>query len=231
MIRFPFVFLLTITLLTSALRAVEPEGHNAGSDHARSGIANADASLNPGDGATVHSATGHGEGPAAALTPFAGTIAQSIAAILVFGIVFYILKAKAWGPILTGLQEREGKIKRDLADAEAARVRAEESQKQYATQIAGAEGQIRDLLAKATADAEKIGTNLKMQAQQEAEEIKERAAREIESAKNQALREVYEQTAILATSVAEKILKRNLNADDQRSLVNESLNELAASKN
>jgi len=167
-------------------------------------------------------------GPA---SPFAGTIYQGIAAILVFLIVFVILRKTAWGPILKGLADREARIKRDITDAEAARVRAEESQKQYLSQLAGAESQVRDLLNKAIADAEKIGTNLKMQAQQEAEEIKERAQREIEAAKNQALREVYEQTAELATSVAEKILKRNLNADDQRSLVNESLEQLAATKN
>ena len=50
--------------------------------------------------------------------------------------------------------------------------------------------------------------------------------------RNEALREVYEQAANLATNVAEKILRRNLNAADQRDLVNASLEQLqTAAKN
>jgi F-type H+-transporting ATPase subunit b len=84
------------------------------------------------------------------------------------------------------------------------------------------------LLSSATVEAEKIAAGIRMHAQQEAEEIKERAMKEIESSKQQALSEIYEQTAALATSVAEKILRRNLNADDQRDLVQRSLEELQA---
>jgi F0F1-type ATP synthase membrane subunit b/b' len=65
-----------------------------------------------------------------------------------------------------------------------------------------------------------------MQAQKESEEIKERANREIDASKNQALREIYETAANLATSVAEKILRRNLNVDDQRDLVTRSLDQM-----
>ena len=65
-----------------------------------------------------------------------------------------------------------------------------------------------------------------MKAQQEAEESKEHATREIEAAKQTALTEIYAQTANLATSIAEKIIRRNLNADDQRDLVDQSLKQL-----
>ncbi len=82
------------------------------------------------------------------------------------------------------------------------------------------------ILSQAAADAEKIGTSIRMKAQEEAEEAKERATKEIEAAKNTALTEIYEQTANLATSIAEKVIRRNLNADDQRELVKESLKQL-----
>jgi F-type H+-transporting ATPase subunit b len=73
---------------------------------------------------------------------------------------------------------------------------------------------------------------MKMRAQREAEEAKERATAEIEQAKRNALAEIYDQTANLATSVAEKIIRRQLNANDQRDLVNESLSQLQSiSKN
>lgn len=162
----------------------------------------------------------------AAPTPFAGTIAQSIAAIVVFLVVFTVLKQKAWGPIVKSLSDRENKIRRDIEEAEAARARAEATQREYQAQLATAEQTVREMLAKATGDAEQVAAGIQKRAQAEAEETKEKAVREIDAARRDAIRQVHEQAAILATNVAEKILRRNLNADDQRDLVAASLDQL-----
>ncbi|HEV2293665.1 MAG TPA: F0F1 ATP synthase subunit B [Tepidisphaeraceae bacterium] len=151
---------------------------------------------------------------------------QAMWVIIIFVALLAILYPTAWKSVLAGLKAREERIRRDIADAEAARARAEGTLREYNQQLASAEGQIREMLAKAQADGERIGTNLRMQAQQESEEIKNRATRDIEAAKDQALAEVYERTAELATAVAEKILRRNLNADDQRDLVSRSLEQV-----
>ncbi|HEY8747824.1 MAG TPA: F0F1 ATP synthase subunit B, partial [Tepidisphaeraceae bacterium] len=132
----------------------------------------------------------------------------------------------AWKNVLKGLKGREDRIRADIAQAEAARTKAEASLADYNRQLATAEQKVRDILAKATVDAEQLATSIRARAQSESEEIKERATRDIEAAREQALTEIYQQTADLATRVAEKILRRNLNADDQRDLVNQSLAEL-----
>lgn len=167
----------------------------------------------------------------AAPTPFAGTIAQSIAAIVVFLVVFAVLKQKAWGPIVKSLSDRENKIRRDIEEAEAARARAEATLREYQAQLATAEQKVREMLAKATGDAEQVSAGIQKRAQAEAEETKEKAVREIDAARRDAVRQVHEQAAILATTVAEKILRRNLNADDQRDLVAASLDQLQYVKN
>jgi F-type H+-transporting ATPase subunit b len=66
---------------------------------------------------------------------------------------------------------------------------------------------------------------MKMQAQQDAEAAKERAERDIDAARKAALADIYAQAADLSTTIAEKILRRNLNAADQRQLVDESLRQ------
>jgi F-type H+-transporting ATPase subunit b len=180
--------------------------------------------------AIVRAAEEHHEAAAATPTPFAGTIAQSIAAIIVFLVVFFVLKQKAWGPILKGLSDREEKIRRDIEEAEAARARAEATQKEYQAQLATAEQKVRELLAKATADAEQVAATIRTQAQKDAQETKENALRDIDSARRSAVREVHEQAAVLATNVASKILRRNLNPDDQRDLVASSLEQLQTIK-
>ena len=150
----------------------------------------------------------------------------AITTLVVFALLMAVLGKYAWGPIATGLKAREDRIRKDIADAEAARARAEETLKEYSARLATAEQQVRDMLAKATAEGETVAAGIRTRAQQEAEETRERALRDIDAARDQAVSQVHEQAAVLATSVAEKILRRNLNADDQRDLVAQSLNEL-----
>jgi F-type H+-transporting ATPase subunit b len=167
-----------------------------------------------------------GEAPSLLKKPGVAEVVTSVVTLVVFLALVAVLSKYAWGPIVSGLKAREDKIRKDIRDAEESRLKAEQTLKQYQAQLATAEQQVRDLITKASNDAQQVATTIKMHAQQEAEEAKERATREIEAAKNQALAEIYEQTATLATSVAEKILRRNLNADDQRDLVHGSLEQL-----
>jgi F-type H+-transporting ATPase subunit b len=153
-------------------------------------------------------------------------IGQIIWVLIIFVLLVTILYKAAWKNVLAGLKARESRIRQDIADAESARLKAEATLRDYTKQLSDAEGKVRDILTKAAADAERVGQSIRMQAQTDAEEIKERANREIEASKNQAIREVYDTAANLATSVAEKILRRNLNADDQRDLVTRSLDQM-----
>jgi F-type H+-transporting ATPase subunit b len=143
------------------------------------------------------SAEAGGEANSPLYAPNQGLI-TGLATIIIFVLLVAILGKYAWGPILSGLRAREEKIRKDIADAEATRARAEATLREYNAQLATAEQKVRDMIAKATTDAE------------------------------QALAEIYAQTAELSTRIAEKILKRNINADDQRELVNQSLQELEA---
>ena len=179
----------------------------------------------PGESsARVHEPAGAEETPSLISGPDRGLV-TAITTLIVFAALLAVLGKYAWGPIAAGLKKREDKIRQDIADAEAARKRAQETLNQYNQQLATAEQQVRDILAKASADAEKIATSLKMQAQQEAEEIKERASRDIEAARKAAVADVHAQAAELSTLIASKILRRNLNPDDQRDLVNSSLDQ------
>jgi len=139
-----------------------------------------------------------------------------------------VLYPAAWKNVLAGLKAREERIRRDIADAEAARTRAEATLKEYNTQLAAAETRVRDMLAKATAEGETIAAGIRTRAQQEAEDTKQRATRDIEAARDQAVAELHQQAAVLATTVAEKILRRNLNPEDQRDLVDRSLAEISS---
>ena len=157
-------------------------------------------------------------------------VQQAVWVLVIFVVLVFILYRTAWKNVLAGLKAREDRIRKDIADAESARVRGEQALKDYNAQLATAEAKVQAMFNQAAVDAEKIAAGIRMHAQQEAEEIKERAIREIETSKEQALSEIYEQTANLSTSIAEKILKRSLNADDQRDLVAQGLEQLQTLK-
>lgn len=152
--------------------------------------------------------------------------------LIIFVVMLAILYPTAWKNVLAGLKKREERIRGDIAAAEAANAKAQAAMREYQNQLAQAESKVRDLLSQAGADAEKLAAGVKVRAQQEAEEIKERATREIETSKNNALAEIYAQVATLSTSIAEKILRRSLNAEDQKDLVAQSLEQMqSAAKN
>lgn len=154
------------------------------------------------------------------------SLITALTTLVIFVVLVSVLGKAAWGPIVKGLAAREAKIRGDITAAEAARKQAEQALADYNAKIANAQEQIRTMLSNAAADGEKLATSIRMKAQSEAEEIKERATKDIDAAREAALREIYEKTAELSTSIAEKIIRRNLNANDQQELVRQSLEQL-----
>ncbi len=180
---------------------------------------------------TAHEGATHGgNAEGGVLSPINQGLVSAITTLVVFVLLLVVLTKFAFGPIAAGLKKREDKIRLDIEAAEKARGDAEKALANYNQQLATAQSQVQSLIAQASADAEKLGTNIKMKAQQEAEEARGRALKEIEQAKNAAVSEIHEHAALLATTVAEKILRRNINADDQRDLVAASLSELKSAK-
>lgn len=155
----------------------------------------------------------------------------SLTTLVTFIVLLWLLSKTAWGPIVRGLKAREDRIASDLKAAEENRLKSEALLREYDAKIAAAEAEIRKMMTQATADADKIRVTLQARAQQEIEEMREKASREIEAEKNRALAELQEQAAELATLVAEKILQRQITAEDQRELVRRSLEQLAQSRN
>lgn len=158
---------------------------------------------------------------------FDGTLAQSIAAVIVFLILFAVLTKFAWGSILQGLQDREAKIKKDLEQAQEAAKQAADTLKEYQVKLAAAQEEAKGIIDQGRSDAQSIASKLKEQAQKDAQQLQQRSRDEIRLAKEQAIQEIYAQAADLSVAVAEKILHRQLNAQDHQQIIEQSLAELA----
>jgi F-type H+-transporting ATPase subunit b len=170
--------------------------------------------------------------PTPGVLPTAGEgIAPMIVTLLVFGAVFFILSATAWPKIVKGLKDREQKIRSEIEAAEQAQKRAKEALQQYEKNLADARAEAQQMLDQARAQQQQIATDLKAKADVELTAMRERARRDIDAAKNAALNELYAESAKLATNIAGKILQREVTPGDQSRLVEESLRELAGTRN
>jgi F-type H+-transporting ATPase subunit b len=171
--------------------------------------------------AEAHAATG-GEEP----NLFAGTLLQSLAAIIAFLLVLLILRKYAWGPILKGLQDRENQIKQDLQGAEQANAQARRTLAEYEQTLAEAHADSRKLLDQARADAQELRAKLKDETEREMANLRQRAGEEIDLARQHALADLHAHAAELATAVAAKVIGRQITDADTQRLVDESLQEL-----
>jgi len=151
---------------------------------------------------------------------------EMIWAALVFLIFAGILGFVVWPKILAALQAREQKLEGDLVGAESARKQAEAALAEYKAKIAEAQAEARKVVEEAKTAAERAAASIRSQTESEIAKMRDRASAEIAAAKTQAVSEIHAHTAELATLVAGKILRRQINAEDQQRLVQESLAEL-----
>lgn len=157
--------------------------------------------------------------------PDAG-IVTGIASIVVFLLVLAVLSLKVWPVISKGLDERAQKIRSEIEAAEMAQQQAKAALAQYEKNLADARAEAQRMLDDAKAQQLSLAADLKVKAEADLNQMRERARRDIESAKRTALNEIYTEAATLATSIAGKILQREVNPGDQQRLVKESLAEL-----
>jgi F-type H+-transporting ATPase subunit b len=179
----------------------------------------------------VETVSGHGDAahPHEEVDPTSAMLDPTtlIFTIAVFIGLFIVLKLTAWKPIITGLKSREEAIRNSIEAAQRAKADAERTTRELEAKMADVQRAASQQLAQAKADAVKIADNIRAQAETESAALKERTLREIDAAKQQALSDINTHAATLGTAVARKILQRQVNADDQQRLVEESLAELA----
>jgi len=170
----------------------------------------------------------HGGEPASPLLSF--DPGQAIWSIVVFLILLGILRAFAWKPILQGLQTREKFIHDALEDAKRQRVEAEATLKRYMEQVNHAREEALAIVEEGRRDAEAVRKRTQDEARTEAHTMLERAKRELGLARDDAVKVLYQQSIELASQMAGKIVKKQLQPGDHQALLDESLKEIAGIK-
>jgi F-type H+-transporting ATPase subunit b len=157
--------------------------------------------------------------------PLAFDLFQYAMAIGVFLVALIVLSRTAWPKITAGLEAREGKIRSEVFAAERLRKEADAAKKDFEKSLAEARAESSRMIEATRAEQARLAADLRVRAEQELTEMREQAKANIEAAKRAAINEIYAHTATIATAVATKILQREVNENDQRRLVDESINQ------
>ena len=169
-----------------------------------------------------------GGGQAAKPNPLGLDLDLAVWTLVVFILLFLVLKKFAWPQIVEALEERERKIADNIAAAEARHEDAKRLLAEHEAKLAAAAGEVRELLEEARRDAEHTRQSIADKGHQDAQDELARALREIDRAKNAAVQELAIASANVAIDLARKVVRDQLTPEQQSQIVREALGKMAA---
>lgn len=138
-----------------------------------------------------------------------------------FAILFVILRAWIFNPIVGLLETRRETIAQGVEDARIAAEARANAEVEAESILAEAQRQANEKVREAVSRAEEVELELRSEAELEAAKIREAALGDAEQEKAQALGELRGQIAGLAIAAAQKVIGESLDEKRQRSLIDE----------
>lgn len=161
---------------------------------------------------------------------FAGDIGNAVWTVLIFLLALAVLSKFAWGPLLGSLQARESFIRESLEKARRDREEAEARLREYEARLAQARTEATAIVEEGRRDADAVKRKIEEDTKAEADRMIERARREIQIATDTATKELYTLSARLATDMAARVIRREINPQDHERLISESIQDLGATQ-
>lgn len=150
--------------------------------------------------------------------------------VLTFGIVFLVLRAKAFGPIAAMLEARRTAVADNLAAAESARDEAQSLLAEYKQQLAVARSEASEIVDRARRTGEEERRRMQAELQAEREKGVEAAKAAIVAETRQSLDRIKSEIATLTLLATESVLRAKLDDVEAKRLIDEALSGVDFSK-
>lgn len=138
-----------------------------------------------------------------------------------FAILIWFSVKFIWPPLIKAIEERQQKIAEGLAAADNAQKNLAQADAKVADELKAARAKANEIIEQAHQRANALIDAAKADAIAEGARLKALAEAEIEAAANRAKEDLRKQVSLLAVTGAEKLLKREINANDQKALIDE----------
>ncbi len=137
-----------------------------------------------------------------------------------------ILHKFAWKPILAGLKEREDYIRKSLDDADKVRSEIAALEASKLKIIDEAKEKANVIIEQARKTGADVASQIEQRAKKNAEDIIQSAHQEIAGERERVRNTLKKESAQTAVSLAEKILKENLDNEKNRQLINQAIKDV-----
>jgi len=154
--------------------------------------------------------------------------AASNRALVIFLILYGLLKWKAFPAILGAVEQREKALQDAIDSAKRDREEAQRILEEHRKQIEAARGDAQKLIADGRAVAEKMRADMLEQTHQEQQTMLERARKEIDAERDRAIAQLRREAVNLALAGASKVIEQNLDNTKNRQLVESFLSSIPA---
>ena len=145
---------------------------------------------------------------------------------ITFLLLLVTLKKVAWTPIIEALENRESQIKDALNAADKARHEAEKVSNDYEESIKRAQIESQKIISDAKSAGEKLRIDIEENATIKADQIIENAKKQIDTERAKVMNEIKSIAVEISIQSASKLINKNLDSDDNRKLVNETLDNI-----
>jgi F-type H+-transporting ATPase subunit b len=158
--------------------------------------------------------------------PFSPTPGLFIWTMIVFIVLFFMLKIWVFPMLVKATVDREQQINNQLAEAARMQDEAKAVLEEQRQLLAGSRGEAQAIIAEArqAADRERQAGVEKTRAEQD--ELLARARREIGAEKDRATAEIRREAVDIAIAAAAQVIGQKLDASDDRALVESYLSEI-----
>ncbi len=147
-----------------------------------------------------------------------------IAQALAFAALIWLIATFIWPPLLNAIEERQKKIAEGLAAADNSQKALAQAEEKANEELKAARSKANEIIEQAHQRANQIVEAAKNEAIEEGVRQKALAQAEIEASANRAREDLRRQVSALAVTGAEKLLRREIDANAHKAL----LDELAA---
>lgn len=150
--------------------------------------------------------------------------------IVIFAIALIPIWKMVFGPITRALEERDAQAARAITAAEEAKLGAESARAEVESRLAEANRQAAQILEEARLRAESRDKALAEQAKREAAAMLERARGEIRAEQEKAVSAIRREVVDLSLNAAGTVIKKKIDAADDRRLVEELVSSVKAGR-
>ncbi|MDE2676665.1 MAG: F0F1 ATP synthase subunit B, partial [Gemmatimonadota bacterium] len=160
---------------------------------------------------------------------FSVNLGVAVWTLLTFLTLLVILGKYAWGPLLGALDKREKGIQGNIDDAKRQRDEAEKLLAEYREQLADGRRQAQAMVAEGREAADALRKELEAKAREETQAMLANARREITREREAAVEAVRRESVDVALAVASRLLSERLDADRDRQLAMDYIDDLSDS--